>query len=65
MNTMDPADCLHPPTRQFGGVVENAFTGKVDWWVACCQCGGILKSVYPEDVPALVTPPKRKGRRRK
>ena len=42
------ANCKHPPTRLYSGYAYNPDIQDMDLWIACCECGEILKNSYKE-----------------
>lgn len=36
--------CPHPPARLYCGTTFDPGTGKHQIWVACCDCGALLKN---------------------
>lgn len=42
--------CAHPPHRLYAGHTVHPITGELVLWVACCQCGQVIKPAVLEGV---------------
>lgn len=40
--------CKHPPKRLFTGWAWSPVTKQKELWIACCDCGEVIKEAYEE-----------------